>query len=152
MSEDGKARSVDELLAVEYITADELRKLRPHSKPLPAEHELDDAILSLAALAGMLISMLVPGTVYTKAAIGFFAGLLIATLPRLIVDDTECGALVVACALVTTIVAGAFVLGLLNATGHLQTAARWVPFAAFALVIALGGIRLLTDGGGGVTE
>lgn len=42
-SVDGTERSADELLAVDYITVDELRKLRPRSKPLPAEHELDDA-------------------------------------------------------------------------------------------------------------
>jgi len=33
----------DELLAVDYITVDELRQLRPRPKPLPADHELDDA-------------------------------------------------------------------------------------------------------------
>ena len=36
-------RPVDELLAVEYVTVDELRSLHPRSRPLPEEHELDDA-------------------------------------------------------------------------------------------------------------
>jgi Zn finger protein HypA/HybF involved in hydrogenase expression len=39
----GGARSTDELLAVEYITADEYRKPLPRTKPLPLEHELPDA-------------------------------------------------------------------------------------------------------------
>lgn len=38
-----KPRPTDEVLAVEYITVDEFRKLRPRSKPLPLEHELDEA-------------------------------------------------------------------------------------------------------------
>jgi len=36
-------RTADELLAVDYLTVDELRRLRPHTRTLPPEHELDDA-------------------------------------------------------------------------------------------------------------
>lgn len=36
-------RPPDQLLAVDYITAEELRRLHPQSRPLPLEHELDDA-------------------------------------------------------------------------------------------------------------
>ena len=39
----GEPRSEDEILAVDYITIDEIRSLYPHTKPLPPEHELDDA-------------------------------------------------------------------------------------------------------------
>ena len=35
-------RSKDEILDVDYITIDELRKLHPRAKPLPPEHEIDD--------------------------------------------------------------------------------------------------------------
>lgn len=43
MSDDVEQRPVDELLAVDYVTVDELRSLHPVAKPLPPEHELDDA-------------------------------------------------------------------------------------------------------------
>ena len=36
-------RSAEELLAVEFITIDEVRALYPRTKPLPAEHKLDEA-------------------------------------------------------------------------------------------------------------
>jgi hypothetical protein len=40
---DMEQRPVDELLDVDYITADEYRQLSPTSRPLPADHELDEA-------------------------------------------------------------------------------------------------------------
>jgi hypothetical protein len=43
MTESGSVRSRDELLAVDYITADELRKLHVTAVPLPPEHEIEDA-------------------------------------------------------------------------------------------------------------
>lgn len=39
----GEPRSADEILAVDYITVDELRSLHPRSKPLPLDHKLDEA-------------------------------------------------------------------------------------------------------------
>lgn len=36
-------RTADELLAVDHITVDEYRRLLPPTKPLPPDHELDDA-------------------------------------------------------------------------------------------------------------
>ena len=38
-----KPRPTEAILAVDYITMDEYRQLCPRTKPLPAEHELDDA-------------------------------------------------------------------------------------------------------------
>ena len=45
MGSDGTVgdRSPDDLLAVEHITVGEYRRLLPRAKPLPPEHELDDA-------------------------------------------------------------------------------------------------------------
>jgi len=39
----GNRRERSELLAVEYITVDELRALHPGCRLLPLEHELDEA-------------------------------------------------------------------------------------------------------------
>lgn len=36
-------RPPEDLLAVDYVTVDELRNLHPRTKPLPGDHELDDA-------------------------------------------------------------------------------------------------------------
>jgi hypothetical protein len=37
--DDTERRPVDELLAVDYITVDELRRLHPGTRPLPEPHE-----------------------------------------------------------------------------------------------------------------
>lgn len=36
-------RDPDDLLAVEFLTVEEYRQLHPGTRPLPLEHELDDA-------------------------------------------------------------------------------------------------------------
>jgi len=44
MSDDtDNPRQLGELLAVDYITAEEHRNLVPRTQPLPPEHKLDDA-------------------------------------------------------------------------------------------------------------
>lgn len=40
---DEDTRTPEEILDVDYITVDEYRLLRPRTKPLPSENELEDA-------------------------------------------------------------------------------------------------------------
>ena len=80
-----------EYLQVSQFNAERIERLRElesksSHEPLALRIATSIAIMSGAAIGGIFISTLTPGTVYTKAAIGFFTALLIATLPRLIVD------------------------------------------------------------------